>query len=164
RLLDVVSDTSAAPRERNEALKWIVHLVGDIHQPLHSADNKDRGGNKVAVALEGVKTKGKAELHGVWDNELVAATLHAKSRQQPPANIKALAQNAQALMATKGQGAPDSWADESHQLAHDVAYHYTQFACAQVPSKIVVLDSGYQQEAERVIHDRLLLAGARLAA
>src|SRR6266576_1038771 len=44
RLIIVLADTRAASRDRNEALKWVVHLVGDLHQPLHAADNGDRGG------------------------------------------------------------------------------------------------------------------------
>src|ERR1700694_337752 len=60
RLITVLADTHAASRDRNEALKWVVHLVGDIHQPLHAADNGDRGGNRVPVALEGVRTRGRA--------------------------------------------------------------------------------------------------------
>src|SRR5580658_6534870 len=45
RLIGVLADPRASPRQRNEALKWVVHLVGDLHQPLHAADNDDRGGN-----------------------------------------------------------------------------------------------------------------------
>jgi hypothetical protein len=122
RLIAVVADTRAASRDRNEALKWVVHLVGDIHQPLHAADNGDRGGNRVAVALE-----------------------------------------ARSLDEAAGQGSTDSWALESNNLARK-AYHYRGFACDSVPPDIVVLDQDYQRQAEAIVRERVLLAGARLAA
>jgi hypothetical protein len=59
RLTRVLAEPQAPLRARNEALKWVVHLVGDIHQPLHAADNGDRGGNDVRVALAGVHTRGR---------------------------------------------------------------------------------------------------------
>lgn len=163
RLVAVLADARAAPRECNEALKWVVHLVGDIHQPLHAADNSDRGGNDVRVALAGIRTHGRLSLHGAWDNELVQLGLHARSRQRPPAGIAALTAEARALGGRVGQGSPDSWALESNQLARRVAYAFAGFACNAVPPGIVILDDSYQARAERVVRERLLLAGARLA-
>jgi len=58
----------------------------------------------------------------------------------------------------------DRWAFESNNLARNVAYAYAGFACNSVPPGIVVLDAAYQQDAEDIVHERLLLAGARLAA
>ena len=164
RLITVLADTHAASRDRNEALKWVVHLVGDIHQPLHAADNGDRGGNRVPVALEGVRTRGHENLHRAWDNDLVRLALHAADRQRPPADIDALALEARSLVDEAGQGSPDSWALESNNLARNVAYHYRGFACDRVPRDLVVLDPDYQQQAEAIVRERVLLAGARLAA
>jgi nuclease S1 len=164
RLIAVLADARAAPRERNEALKWVVHLVGDIHQPLHAADNADHGGNDVQVALVGVRTRGRENLHRAWDNELVRLALHAGSRQQPPAGIGALASEARSLAGDAGPGSPDRWARESNELARNVAYHYPGFACGRVPPGIVVLEAPYQQDAAARVRERLLLAGARLAA
>jgi S1/P1 Nuclease len=164
RLSHIITDPRATRRERNEALKWVVHLVGDIHQPLHAADNDDRGGNEVAVALAGVRTRGKAELHGVWDNELVQLALGTKGHQRPPPDVAALASEAESLREARGQGTPRSWASESNRLARRVAYHYVEFACHALPNHIVVLDAQYQRAAAQVVHDQLLLAGARLAA
>jgi hypothetical protein len=163
RLIGVMADPRAAPRERNEALKWVVHLVGDLHQPLHAADNDDRGGNSVQVALAGVKTRGRESLHRAWDNDFVKLALHARNRQQPPADIDALAGEAQTLIGQAGQGNPDSWVSESNNLARNVAYRYPGFVCGQPPVGIVVLDGGYVQEAAALVRERLLLAGARLA-
>jgi hypothetical protein len=163
RLTAVLADSRAAPRARNEALKWIVHLVGDIHQPLHAAENGDLGGNRVAVALAGVRTRGRENLHKAWDGELVALVLHTGNRQQPPPDIDELAREARSLAAAAGQGTPASWARESNNLAKNVAYTYPGFACGSVPEGVVVLDGDYQREAESIVRERLLLAGGRLA-
>jgi len=163
RLIGVLRDRRAAPRERNEALKWVVHLVGDIHQPLHAADNADHGGNFVRVSLEGVHTRGKENLHRVWDNDLVKLALRSRNSQQPPRDIDALAEEARGLAADVGLGSPDSWASESNHLARNVAYQYPGFACGRVPEGVVVLDRAYQADAVPVVRDRLLIAGVRLA-
>jgi hypothetical protein len=163
RLTGVLGDTRAPARERNEALKWVVHLVGDIHQPLHAADNGDHGGNLVLVALEGMRTRGRENLHRAWDSDLVQRVLHARNHQQPPRDIDALASEAANLERQVGQGTPDSWARESNNLARNVAYHYPGFACNSLPAGIVVLDGAYLDDAGVVVRERLLLAGARLA-
>ena len=59
----VLADRTAPPQVRLEALKWVVHLVGDIHQPLHNADHDDKGGNTVQLVYFGEPTN----LHRVWD-------------------------------------------------------------------------------------------------
>ena len=163
RLTAVLADSHADLRARNEALKWIVHLVADLHQPLHAADNSDQGGNRVRVALAGVRTRGRESLHRAWDSELVALALQTRNRQQPPPDIDALAREAGSLAVDAGQGAPASWASESNHLAKNVAYQYPGFACNSVPAGIVVLDRSYQFEAERIVRERLLLAGSRLS-
>jgi hypothetical protein len=163
RLIPLLTDTRATARERNEALKWVVHLVGDIHQPLHAADNADRGGNDVEVVLAGVRTRGRESLHRAWDNDLVQLALHTRNRQRPPGDIAAVAAEARQLAAAAGQGSPDSWALESNKLAREVAYAFPGFACNRVPTGIVVLQASYQARATAVVRERLLLAGARLA-
>jgi S1/P1 Nuclease len=163
RLTAVLGDPRAPARERDEALKWIVHLLGDIHQPLHAADNADQGGNRVPVALAGVHTRGRKSLHRVWDNELLQRALRVSNHQRPPPDIDALASEAAKLERQVGPGTPDSWARESNNLARNVAYRYPGFACNRVPASIVVLDASYQEDAELVVRERVLLAGARLA-
>ena len=163
RLIAVLGDRKADPFARNQALKWVVHLLGDLHQPLHAADNGDAGGNRVAVALAGVHTHGRENLHRAWDGELVRLTLGTRGHQQAPGDIDSLALEARSLAATAGQGAPASWASESNNLARNVAYQYPGFECGRVPPDIVVLDRAYQDEAESIVRERLLLAGGRLA-
>ncbi len=163
RLIAVMSDPRAPRRARNEALKWVVHLVGDLHQPLHAADNGDRGGNLVQVALAGVRTRGRESLHRAWDNDLARIGLDARNRQRVPPELAALVSEAQTLLGEAGQGSVDSWVRESNSLARNVAYRYAGFDCRGPPAGIVVLDRQYVADGAALARERLLLAGARLA-
>lgn len=163
RLIGVLADRRQTVPARNEALKWVVHLMGDLHQPLHAANHADRGGNAVKVALEGVRTRGRQNLHRLWDTEFVTRALNTRIRQRPPADIDALTTEAASLLVDGGQGSPDSWASESNHLARNVAYNFQGFACDRAPQGILVLNVAYQEDAAAIVRERLLLAGARLA-
>ncbi len=67
RFKTVLANATAARPARAEALKFLVHFVGDIHQPLHCADNHDRGGNDITVAF----FKASTNLHAVWDTGII---------------------------------------------------------------------------------------------
>jgi nuclease S1 len=80
-----LADRSLPSTKRAEALKFVVHFVGDIHQPLHAGQRPDEGGNKfqISVARGGYNTLGKADgadasreatnLHSVWDFHVLAS-------------------------------------------------------------------------------------------
>ncbi|MBW8844033.1 MAG: hypothetical protein JF607_03540 [Burkholderiales bacterium] len=59
---------TGSPAERLKALKWVVHLVADAHQPPHAGSSDDRGGNRFQVRAFGRGTN----LHAVWDSVLIA--------------------------------------------------------------------------------------------
>lgn len=63
RMERTLKDGAATTAQKSEALKFLVHLVGDVHQPLHVGRRADEGGNKVAVVFNGQLT----DLHWVWD-------------------------------------------------------------------------------------------------
>jgi hypothetical protein len=63
RMERTLRDRAATPRERAEALKFLVHFIGDVHQPLHVGRRDDAGGNKVEVTFNGRPI----DLHWVWD-------------------------------------------------------------------------------------------------
>lgn len=65
----VLSDTGRPDAERAQALKFLVHFVGDAHQPLHAGYGDDRGGNKFQIQVDG---KG-INLHRVWDFEIIGS-------------------------------------------------------------------------------------------
>ncbi|MFZ5531166.1 MAG: S1/P1 nuclease, partial [Pseudomonadota bacterium] len=64
---DALRDSKQPAAARVLALKWLVHLIGDLHQPLHVGRSCDRGGNSTAVYWFGVKSN----LHKVWDAQLI---------------------------------------------------------------------------------------------
>jgi S1/P1 Nuclease len=72
----VLADRQASERQRLEALKYLVHFVGDIHQPLHVSDNNDRGGNDVIVIFRGYPTN----VHAVWDTGIIELALGPDER------------------------------------------------------------------------------------
>ena len=63
-----LADPVTEATERLFALKYVLHLVGDLHQPLHASDNHDHGGNCVLLALGGPQTQ---NLHSYWDTGLI---------------------------------------------------------------------------------------------
>jgi hypothetical protein len=67
RVARVLGDRSQPDAVRREALKFVVHLVGDVHQPLHAGYRPDLGGNRYQVQFEG---RG-SNLHKVWDSGLL---------------------------------------------------------------------------------------------
>jgi len=163
KLAAVLADAARPLRERNEALKWLVHLVGDLHQPLHAADFAE-GATRVPVELEGWTDKSALSLHGAWDVRLVSAALHVRQGQRPSAaTLRALVERAGHLDPAQRRAPPAAWLAESNRLARGVALDYPGFACGKVPAAPIVLSRAYQNKAQRVIRDRLALAGARLA-
>ena len=59
----IVADRQLAPPVRAEALRFLIDFIGDIHKPLHDADNGDRGGNSIRVIVG----KRHSNMHAVWD-------------------------------------------------------------------------------------------------
>jgi hypothetical protein len=68
----ILADHSKSVSDRETALKWVVHLVGDLHQPLHTGDhNNDRGGNDVKITYFGNTGNGHMNLHSIWDEGIL---------------------------------------------------------------------------------------------
>jgi len=69
RLTGVLRDSQATPQDKVVAVKFLVHFVGDIHQPLHVGRHDDQGGNTIQVQWFGAPSN----LHKVWDEQLIEA-------------------------------------------------------------------------------------------
>lgn len=63
----IVKDKKAPLKERQRALRFIVHLIGDLHQPLHAGNGTDRGANDIKVTFFDEETN----LHSVWDTKII---------------------------------------------------------------------------------------------
>lgn len=141
-------DPEASQKTRKEAFKFLVHLVADVHQPMHLGYKKDRGGNEIAVYFGGNPTN----LHRVWDHDLIF--LRGKSQRQFAREL-----NRSITPENKNQwsgGTPDDWSNESRALVLDYGYPL-QF------SKGRELSLDYVREGRRIVNERLQIAGIRLA-
>jgi hypothetical protein len=158
-----VAKTSQDPNDKALALSWVIHLVGDLHQPLHVADRDgDEGGNKFPVTYRGKSECGPpsapreiedVELHKVWDDCLVFTLEAGKNIQQTADEIRGVLTTYKGHPAAKGT--IQSWAKEGHILAHTHAY-------ADLQHDDDVKDE-YINDALPVVKDQLLKAGIRLA-
>ena len=63
----ILRDPGASRDEKQKALRFAVHIIGDLHQPLHAGNGTDKGGNDVKVSFFGKSTN----LHSVWDSAMV---------------------------------------------------------------------------------------------
>jgi hypothetical protein len=144
----VLSDSKAPPDDRIEALKFLVHFVGDVHQPFH-AIGEAAGGNGIAVSEFGSTECGRhsCNLHGAWDSGLIQHT--GMGRDEYVAHLEKLISD-EHLTAS---GSPEDWANESHGYAQSAWLAYG----AQI-------DEVYYQKEIKVADRRLALAGLRLAA
>jgi hypothetical protein len=162
-LLAQLADRTQPMQQRRQALKWIAHLVGDLHQPLHAADYA-QGGTLVHVEFAGARHASAWTLHSAWDIRLVSSALHAGASQQPPVPaLKSLIAHARRFAPGQLDAPVSEWVTESNRLAHAVVLAYPGFTCDQVPAEAVLLPVHYQKRAQRVITLQLALAGARLA-
>lgn len=69
RYTAVVGDRTQPRERRAEALRFVVHLVADAHQPLHAGYRPDRGGNRFQLQFDGRGTN----LHAIWDSQVLAS-------------------------------------------------------------------------------------------
>jgi len=158
-----MADRSLPLTERQEALKFVVHFVGDLHQPLHACDNRDRGGNAVKVHLA---NSGAANLHAVWDTATVVVL--GKDAAAVGAALVAQARGlAPAARATLAKGRPVDWAAESWAYCRDEIYARLDGGGLQpggTGDRVLALPDDYATQHAAAAADRLLRAGLRLAA
>jgi nuclease S1 len=150
-----LSSAVTAPAERLLALKFLIHFIGDVHQPLHAADHGDRGGNCIGLA----SPHGQASnLHAYWDVDVVEALGH--SPEQIADKLDSLLTGAD--KAIWAQGTAMSWAMESFQDARRDVY-----ALPSLPTCLhrgfVALSPGYEARAQKVAATQLLKAAMRIA-
>lgn len=163
--IDWARDTlkSGPPEEALKALRVLVHLAGDIHQPLHAADNGDYGGNGVVVTNRMCMEFGRSELsacklHTYWDTSLVKAAVRGHSETDAAA---AWSSAFGKLPATDPES-PSAWAAESFELANRTAYRFEGFSCKQRRQSFAATP-GYDAEGVTTVQGQIAKAGKRLA-
>ncbi|MCW8125989.1 S1/P1 nuclease [Microbulbifer halophilus] len=114
RFEGVLGDRSATETARAEALMFLAHFVGDLHQPMHVGLREDRGGNDVEVTFFGFDTN----LHWLWDSKLPAGFIGDWRIYAEEAAEEITPEQRAAWRS----GTVEDWAAESHELAHRYAY------------------------------------------
>jgi hypothetical protein len=186
--------TSTEAGARGNALRFLLHFVGDLHQPLHATTNGDRGGNCVPVTyhdrtpVQNANGDFSPNLHVVWDSGLIGTAMMARgltgaralaayiaARHPLPARVEPKVPTREVVT---------GWAQQAHSIAETVVYPRlptaiprepasaaTLVSCAEnrdvvhrMLAKHEVIDARYEQSAIPAILDQLRLAGIRLAA
>ncbi len=160
RFRAVLADRAAPREERALAVMFLVHIIGDIHQPLHAADNNDRGGNSARVAMPG--ESGTRSLHAAWDIDFVRLAMDGA---RPPAIADDWARRYQRELAQWRRGTVADWMQESYMLAATVTYgELPEWACDTPPAGVLALTPEYVAHATRLMPELLTKAGVRIAA
>ncbi len=173
---DLAADPGTEPEARRRALKWVVHLVGDLHQPLHSGRGCDEGGNWIRVEWFGEAHK----LHSVWDSQLI------EFEDLSFTEFADFADHADAgEIAAYQDSTPLDWVREAQQLLDGVYTCHVRDRCPcfcggcedgrspfggclvreceLMAAGPVRLGYGYRSWALPMIHDLVVKGGARLA-
>ncbi|HLZ79201.1 MAG TPA: S1/P1 nuclease [Sphingomonas sp.] len=156
----LLADKTLNPRERLMALAFLVHFVGDLHQPLHAAERDgDQGGNKLRVHYGVIA--GRTNIHSVWDGLLAERAISTA-----PGGAKGLlAGTTPDSRAAMAAGSVEDWAKESWELARDTVYPTATHAPACPPTQPAAagLDEAAIQQLIPVVRQQVLRGGLRLA-
>ncbi|HWB20098.1 MAG TPA: S1/P1 nuclease [Phycisphaerales bacterium] len=145
-----LSGQSHQPVNKPEALKFLIHFVQDVHQPLHVSYRDDKGGNDVHVIYGSKSTN----LHHVWDTDLIDQWI---GREDWMAKSRALADSITPAQAKKwaAQRDPVEWANESLAITRNLY--------ATMPANNIRFDKPYFDQNIPIVEERLEAAGVRLA-
>jgi hypothetical protein len=181
----ILKSKSAEPGKRAEALRYIIHFVGDLHQPLHSTTNDDEGGN--CVPLKYFRRKPREHnhgftpnLHSVWDSAIIERDAEgADSHEYADRLDETYASSFEQWQ--KAGIHIDDWIWESHGFADKNVYEaLTPKVAIEMPMPVhactddnnigarlfeqhIEAGEGYQAQAAPVVELRIAQAGIRLA-
>ncbi|MGE3608385.1 MAG: S1/P1 nuclease [Bacteriovoracaceae bacterium] len=147
--VQVIKDPKSNQVAKQNALKFIVHFVGDIHQPLHVGRPSDRGGNDIQVLFNGRNQN----LHAVWDSGLI--------------NHRPLSLN-EYIRFLEFQNFLDPAYDIpelsfSQIIAEDMGARMSIYNFESNDEQVIILSQNYIDENSAIVNQRLLLGGKRLA-
>ena len=154
----LLADRSLPDRERLMALGFLVHFVGDMHQPMHAGDRGDLGGNRF-VASYGL-IAGRTNLHTIWDGYLAERGISTPLGGPEGLLAELSAEEREAAR----QGTVADWAQESWQAARDFAYGtMLSDPCAPIPTERPVLREDQVRTLVPIIRRLVTRGGLRLA-
>ena len=135
-------------KKRKEAVMYLVHFMGDLHQPLHLGNKSDRGGNRLRLFYRGRKTN----LHALWDGGLI----YRRGQSLLEYALKIDRRISEEDNVDWAKGSVIDWANESRKIALADVY-------SQVNGGVVQLDKNKISIFRQIIDRRLAQAGIRLA-
>jgi hypothetical protein len=158
RNLRLLADRRVPVRERIFALTFVVHLMGDLHQPMHAGDRGDLGGNRVSASYGLIA--GRTNLHSIWDGYLADRGI-----SEPPGEARGLLSAlGEAEMAAMRTGTVTDWTRESWQIAHDFAYATVYpDPCGPPPAERPVITEETTRRLVPVVRQQVTRGGLRLA-
>ncbi|KUJ53096.1 S1/P1 nuclease [Chryseobacterium sp. JAH] len=140
-----IKDEKTSEKDRKIALIFLIHMMGDLSQPMHTGKSEDLGGNKINVTYFGEKTN----LHSVWDGKLVDSQKYSYTEYAKLLDIKTKDEVKQIQ-----SGTLENWLYDSHQIANKIY--------AQTPNDSK-LAYDYQYKFNDTMERQLLYGGLRLA-
>lgn len=148
--LIVLKDTNALILERQEALWFVGHFVGDIHQPMHVGYPEDLGGNRHELRLEnGTKTN----MHAVWDGQIIE---HIESKIGQDEFRIQVQEKIQLFLDQVQSPHIEDWAQESRNIAMKDSVGYRG-------NLLEVASSEYMDSHGEITQDRIALGAIRLS-
>ncbi|MDP8275049.1 MAG: S1/P1 nuclease [Candidatus Euphemobacter frigidus] len=136
--------------------KFLVHFMGDLHQPLHCGKAEDRGGNDVPVSWQNQETN----LHAIWDSLIFRERTGTVTTWARCLQAELTPGERAAIM----KGRPYDWMVESHLIARDFCYaRLPRSASSFREAKNPELSGAYAREAQPIGRRRVVEAGLRLA-
>lgn len=159
-----LKNSEASAKEKKEAVRFLVHFVGDIHQPLHVGNGTDRGGNWCMV-----KWFGKvANLHEVWDEKVIDQVGLSYSEYAEDLLNRIRSEYTEKEINSIQSADVLQWASESQELRDQTYPNADREYCGKNvrKSKVVFpnIEYTYQFIARPIVEKRLMQAGLRLAA
>ncbi len=158
RTARILADRSVPERERLMALAFLIHFVGDLHQPMHAGDHGDLGGNRVAANYGWIG--GRTNLHSIWDGYLAERAIST-----PPGGPRGLLAQASAEERQRlRQGSVEEWSRENWQAAREFAYAtLLSDPCGPPPDARPTLTEDKVRALIPMVRRQTLAGGLRLA-
>ena len=156
RQAKLLGDEKVPPRERLMALAFLVHFVGDLHQPMHGGDRSDRGGNDFRANYGLIRSN----LHAIWDGYLADRGISA-----PPPNARGILSSLSAAERAEMRGGTvEDWSRESWATAREFAYGTLMSdPCGPVPTERPTVTEEITGRLEPIVRRQVARGGLRLA-
>jgi hypothetical protein len=165
RFKKVLKDPKAAKDDRKEALFFVVHFIGDMHQPLHTGNREDdRGGNSQPIKSVLGKPEDRLNLHKVWDGHLVAAERGELTVDDFAKRL--LSEINETDRETWLKGDVKQWIWQSHAIVVERVYRYSDNK--EFPPRdnttVELTEENYFKINKPIVREQLKKGGVRLAA